>query len=399
MTVLIFEMLKHILPSLIDRLNGSILLPKAGNMDRQRRAYVAILIGILVLSVLVTSMMSPDHAQAQIIITIIFPTATRTPTPINIGNFVWDDLDHDGRQDVGEPGISGVTVQLWNSDKTEMIDQAITNTNGNYTVIAPLPGDYRVRVVLPSLLDSFSPKDQAGGDNTLDSDINPSGVNLGFTDIITIAPNVISMTNVDAGIIKFRVPTATRTPTPINLGNFVWHDLNANGIQDAGEPGVGGVTVQLWSADKTEMFDSTVTNSSGIYTVTAPIPGDYRVRVVKPAGSSYSPINQGADDTRDSDFINLLLSPNYGYTEVITIAPNVISITSIDCGLTNVSPTATPTPTSSQTLTPTRTPTRTATQAAPTATRTPTHTPTPVSPTVTIPVNDDFILFLPLVLR
>ena len=48
------------------------------------------------------------------------PTATRTPTPINVGNFVWDDLDQDGRQDAGEPGLAGITVQLWNGTKTQL---------------------------------------------------------------------------------------------------------------------------------------------------------------------------------------------------------------------------------------------------------------------------------------
>ena len=30
---------------------------------------------------------------------------------------------------------------------------------------------------------------------------------------------------------------------PACLGNFVWNDLNGNGIQDAGEPGIDGVKV------------------------------------------------------------------------------------------------------------------------------------------------------------
>jgi len=170
-------------------------------------------------------------------------TPTRTPTPINIGNFVWDDIDGDGRQDAGEPGLPGVTVQLWNSAKTQLLDSDVTDANGRYTVVAPLPGDYRVRVILLGLFDQFSPKDQAGGDDLLDSDINPTGLNLGFTDIFTLASNVISITSKDAGIIRFRTPTPTRTPTPINVGNFVWHDLNANGDQDAGEPGVNSIQV------------------------------------------------------------------------------------------------------------------------------------------------------------
>ncbi len=33
-------------------------------------------------------------------------------------------------------------------------------------------------------------------------------------------------------------------PTPINVGNFVWNDIDADGIQDANEPGIAGVVVQ-----------------------------------------------------------------------------------------------------------------------------------------------------------
>ncbi|MBK9064547.1 MAG: hypothetical protein IPL89_15345 [Acidobacteria bacterium] len=229
------------------------------------------------------------------------PTPTRTPTPVNIGNFVWDDLDGDGRQDAGEPGLAGVTVQLWNPAKSQMIASAVTNGSGIYSVVAPLPGSYRIRVVLPGANDSFSPKD-ADADDTKDSDVNPSGPDLGFTDVFNIASNVISTTIFDAGIRVFRTPTPTRTPTPVNIGNFVWDDLDGDGRQDAGEPGLAGVTVQLWNPAKSQMIASAVTNGSGIYSVVAPLPGSYRIRVVLPGASdSFSPKDADADDTKDSD--------------------------------------------------------------------------------------------------
>jgi len=302
------------------------------------------------------------------------PTPTRTPTPINLGNLVWDDLDADGQQDAGEPGLAGVTVQLWSADKTDLIASDLTDASGIYAVIAPTPGTYRIRVVLPHLLDSFTGKDLAGGDDTDDSDINPSGSNIGFTDIISIASNVISISSIDAGIVVFKTPTPTRTPTPINLGNFVWRDTNANGIQDAGETGVGAAQVQLWNSTKTALIDTAVTNASGIYTLVAPTPGSYRIRIVLPGGITISPKNQGADDTKDND-----VNPNgvdLGFTDAFTIASNVISISSLDIGLTNAPASfATPTatlvpPTATATRTPTRTPTRTATPA-------PTLTPLP----------------------
>ncbi|MBK9151773.1 MAG: hypothetical protein IPM26_12610 [Saprospiraceae bacterium] len=32
---------------------------------------------------------------------------------------------------------------------------------------------------------------------------------------------------------------------PATIGDFVWDDKNANGVQDAGEPGIPGLTVTL----------------------------------------------------------------------------------------------------------------------------------------------------------
>lgn len=282
---------------------------------------------------------------------IIFrtPTPTRTPTPINVGNFVWDDIDSDGRQDAGEPGMAGVTVQLWNSAKNDLIASATTNASGNYTLIAPLPGDYRIRVLLPGGSDQFSPKDMAGANDQLDNDINPTGTNFGFTDIYTFGSNLISITTIDAGIIRYRTPT--RTPTPINVGNFVWNDLDDDGVQDAGEPGLGGITVQLWNSAKTQLIHSTVTNASGLYTLIAPTPGDYRVRVLRPTGSDQFTVKDSlnATDQTDSDINSTGI--NLGFTDVYTFAANLISITTIDAGFSVVQ--LTPTPSHTPTATPT----------------------------------------------
>lgn len=271
-------------------------------------------------------------------------TPTRTPTPINVGNFVWDDLDQDGQQDAGEPGIAGVTVQLWNDAKNNLFASTQTNINGNYTLVAPTPGNYRVRVLLPSGLDTFSPPDLAGGDDTDDSDIQPSGTNAGFTDIYVFGSNLISITSIDAGIIVYRPPTPTRTPTPINIGNFVWNDLDADGIQDPGEPGVPYVTVQLWNAARTQLIAQATTNTNGNYTLVAPVPGDYRVRVLLPSGASFSLKDQGAEETKDSDINAQVLSLAFGFTDAFTIASNVISTTIYDAGLRNVPPPPTVTP-------------------------------------------------------
>ena len=50
------------------------------------------------------------------------------PAPIEIGNYVWEDLDGDGVQDACEPGMPGVNVDLYDSNGNHL---AFTMTNGN----------------------------------------------------------------------------------------------------------------------------------------------------------------------------------------------------------------------------------------------------------------------------
>lgn len=267
------------------------------------------------------------------------PLLTQTPTPINIGNFVWNDLDKDGQQDAGEPGFPGVSVQLWNPEKNDLIDIVTTNDAGNYTLSAPHPGSYRVRAVLPGVDDEFSPKDKAGGNDNKDSDMNPAGPHVGFTAVIDIGPNATNINKIDIGIIKFIPPTATPTPEPINIGNFVWHDLDQDGKQDANEPGIPSVSVQLWNASKTNLLDNATTNASGKYKLSAPGPGSYRVRVVPPSGTAFTLKNKGSD-TLDSD-----INPSgvhVGFTAAITIGSATSGIMHVDAGLVNAEAVASP---------------------------------------------------------
>lgn len=63
------------------------------------------------------------------------------------------------------------------------------------------------------------------------------------------------------------------------VGDFVWNDLNSNGIQDAGEPGVAGVPVTIsgTDADGNDVTQSTVTDANGNYTFSNLPSGTYVV--------------------------------------------------------------------------------------------------------------------------
>jgi len=114
------------------------------------------------------------------------------------------------------------------------------------------------------------------------------------TELDPVEDRGASMAWVGAG---FSIPV---TPPLACLGDYVWHDLNEDGIQDDGESGVEGVTVYLEDCQGNEL-DNTTTDADGLYLFCDLEPGDYNVRFMLPAGYVFSPQNQGGDDAKDSD--------------------------------------------------------------------------------------------------
>jgi hypothetical protein len=79
-------------------------------------------------------------------------------------------------------------------------------------------------------------------------------------------------------------PLAAHPTTYANVGDFVWVDQNANGMQDVGEPGVANVTVKLLNSAGT-VVATTTTNSSGKYSFTnvyVPACAQFRVQFGTP---------------------------------------------------------------------------------------------------------------------
>ncbi|WP_322487155.1 SdrD B-like domain-containing protein, partial [Chloroflexus sp.] len=98
-----------------------------------------------------------------------------------------------------------------------------------------------------------------------------------------------------------------------SVGNRVWNDLNANGIAEAGEEGVSGVTVRLYRSDDT-LVGTVVTGSDGSYLFTDLPPGNYYIEFGLPEGWVFSPQGQGSDSGSDSD-----VDPNMQRTQVFTL--------------------------------------------------------------------------------
>ena len=67
----------------------------------------------------------------------------------SIGDRVWNDLDEDWEQDLGEPGYANVSVELYNATGTKL-KTTTTDSNGNYQFSGLLEGGYIVKVIVPN---------------------------------------------------------------------------------------------------------------------------------------------------------------------------------------------------------------------------------------------------------
>ncbi len=237
-----------------------------------------------------------------------------------VGNLIWNDVDDDGRADIGEPGIAGVLVQLLD-DQGDVMEETVTDVDGRYAFKNLAAGDYQVRVpeeqiptlgaqpsIDPLAIDGFQssnhgeeadPEDHGdNNDNGIGAGDSVSGiVVLGDTlaptgdeptdettrfgeatdddpDGIGGWPDQFSNLSVDMGFYR------------LGLGNQVWFDTNNDGVAGLFETGINGVTVVLLQ-DTIAGFvpvDTTVTATigavDGLYSFDGLVDGEtYKVEI------------------------------------------------------------------------------------------------------------------------
>jgi hypothetical protein len=266
--------------------------------------------------------------------------------PIEIGDRVWRDLDGDGVQDPGEPGIAGVTVRLYDADGN-LVATTLTDANGQYrftsadglqpgtpyTIRFDEPADYAPGGPLADNLLSPSGADgPADADSdAIDSDATiPSGGTFGVTTFPTIAVAPLepgdNVHTYDAGFVR-----------PVAMGDVVWIDVDGDGIQDPGEPGLAGVIVELLrpvrDADGVITGYEPVlnllgqpavarTDEFGRYVIDDLLPGEYVARFTLPDGYAYTtPTAPGSTSANDSDAVPTETDPLVGLTAPFMISP------------------------------------------------------------------------------
>jgi protocatechuate 3,4-dioxygenase beta subunit len=241
---------------------------------------------------------------------------TQLSTNASVGDFVWNDLNKDGVQDAGEPGIAGVTVRLVDATTNTIIATTVTDVNGKYIFNDVTPGNYLVDFVTPAGYTITTKANSNVRTSATDSDVDPA---TSRTATFTLASGE-RLTTVDAG---YWITTAPGTG---KIGDRVWHDTNQNGIQDAGEPNVSGVTVILYDAGGVAIKQTT-TDQNGNYLFTDLAAGNYTVGFSNlPDGFTFTTPGLGTAAT-GSD-----ANPSTGKTGTITLAAGQTNL-DVDAGI------------------------------------------------------------------
>ena len=207
---------------------------------------------------------------------------------ICLGDYVWEDKNINGLQDDGNTGIDNIKIYLLDSSGNEL-NSTVSSNGGKYKFCGLKPGNYKIKFDLSTLPPHYAATAANAGNDENDSDANP---NTGETATIVIKEGSNDNFTIDMGIYK----------KPC-LGDYVWLDKNANGIQDSSERGIDGVSVKLYDASGANELGSTATADGGRYKFCDLEPNtEYKVKFeLHSKQYKISPKDQGSDDSKDSD--------------------------------------------------------------------------------------------------
>jgi hypothetical protein len=203
-----------------------------------------------------------------------------------ISGTVFNDLNGDGIHDPGEPGLAGWTVflDLNNDGKLDPGDPStVTSATGSYTFTNLGPGTYIVREVPQDTWVQSAPA-------------------AGFYSVTPTSGQTV--TGRDFGNFQFATITGTK-----------FNDLDQDGVQDPGEPGLAGWTVYVDLNNSGQFAPGdpfAVTDAGGHYTIANVPPGTYHVREVRQPGwvrtlpsSLVYPPNSGFEDGNFNNWTTL----------------------------------------------------------------------------------------------
>ena len=223
-----------------------------------------------------------------------------------IAGKLYNDADASFNSSDSEAPYAGVTVALLKKDGTPVLDKdgnpmtAVTDAEGKYSFVGLPLGEYTVSVVDPTSgpLAGTKPTEAYTGRYKTTADV-------------TIAEATGSVIDVNFGFVK-----------PASVGDYTWMDVNRDGLQDADEPALPGVTVTLTRADGSAVTDASgnpvaavTTDANGKYVFENLLPGDYKVSFQAPAGYEATTSEAGDDRAADSNGASASVTLVQGQTD------------------------------------------------------------------------------------
>ncbi len=206
--------------------------------------------------------------------------------PGSISGTTYFDFDGDGIKDANETGLSEVEVTLIEVGDDGLFDTAdditigtqTTDPNGKYYFSDLAPREYRVIVDNPDI--DNANEDPAENVGTVSGITDGTASNRQISNI-TLDPVT---TGIDGVNYDFGYPN-DQSPENQNfintLSGTVYEDDDNDGVLDAGESGIAGVTLELYQG--MTLVDTTTTDANGNYTFTNVAAGTYEIREVQPS--------------------------------------------------------------------------------------------------------------------
>jgi protocatechuate 3,4-dioxygenase beta subunit len=248
---------------------------------------------------------------------IAVPLSAQNDATINAT--VWDDRNANSIKNGTEPGIDGVTVELYTSSNS--LVSSTTTTSGLASFTGVSPGTYYLKFY-EKVDHKFTPKTGSPLTDDHKSDANVSGNGKGKTGTFTVASGQ-TINYVDAGMWAPGTVKAT-----------VWDDRNANKMQNGNEPKIPNVFVHLLDDNNGDAVLQTVqTDANGVATFTG-VPADrpMKLKFDLPADHRFTP--KAAGNITDNDKSDPNESGNSkGKTGAFSIAKGSEVITYVDAGL------------------------------------------------------------------
>ena len=237
------------------------------------------------------------------------------------------ETDVNGLQDGTEARIDGITVMLLD-ENGNMISSTTTTNGGIYEFDNLAPGSYKIKFPEDATATNINYSltlSEVGSDDNIDSDAVPmnDGSGNAITQIVYVQ-NGATVDNLDAGY----YPLA-------RIGDWVFNDVNGNGIQEAEDFGIQGISVMLINTDDNSS-ETTTTNQNGNYKFTEVAAGNYKVKfpeIVSSNSFTYNLTlaNQGTDRYKDSDPVRMNNGSGDAMTEMFVVSAGDV-IDTIDAG-------------------------------------------------------------------